>query len=262
MPFGNKQGIKYFYFDNLYNGGVIHAVFTRQGGVSPSPWNSLNLGSTVGDESGNVDENKRRALRAMGVKPETVYDVWQVHSNKIVITNAPRAISQPHQKADGILTTEPGVTLLMRFADCVPILIHDPANKVVGIVHAGWQGTVKKIAAKLVERMVDVYGTCPKDLLVGIGPSIGPQSYEVGTDVIKKVYDAFGDAADSLLIKYNNETVHFDLWHANEKLFRDSGVENIEVAGICTASNIRDWFSHRAEQGRTGRFGAMIKLVA
>jgi copper oxidase (laccase) domain-containing protein len=103
------------------------------------------------------------------------------------------------------------------------------------------------------------YGSNPADIVAGIGPSIGPDHYEVGADVILQVMHKFGDESDKVL-KSHNGKIHFDLWKTNKILLESAGVGQIEIAGICTACNTQDWFSHRAEKGRTGRFGALIAL--
>lgn len=128
MPFQTNAGIRYYQFERLGD-GVTQAVFTRRGGCSPDPWTTLNMGGTVGDDPGRVRENRNRALQALNRTPESVYDVWQVHGTKVAIAEAPRPTELPHLQADTILTNLPGITLLMRFADCVPILLHDPVKK-------------------------------------------------------------------------------------------------------------------------------------
>ena len=147
----------------------------------------------------------------------------------------------------------------MRFADCVPILFYDPKKAVVGIAHAGWLGTVRGAARSAVETMQARYGCKPQDLLAAIGPSIGPDHYEIGPDVIERVRQAFGADADRLL-ETRTGRVYLDLWTANFLQLQKTGVEQIEMAKICTACHVEDWFSHRAEKGRTGRFGALIGL--
>jgi YfiH family protein len=149
----------------------------------------------------------------------------------------------------------------MRFADCVPILFHDPKKGVVGIAHAGWLGTVRGAAKTAVETMVSRYGSQPGDILAAIGPSIGPDHYEIGRDVIVQIQDCFGAQADGLL-KTKKRRTYLDLWAANALQLRHAGVEKIELAEICTACHLDDWFSHRAEKGKTGRFGALIGLQA
>ncbi|MGD0877851.1 MAG: peptidoglycan editing factor PgeF [Anaerolineales bacterium] len=258
MPFQSVAGIRFYQFEQLGD-GLTQAVFTRQGGCSPDPWASLNFGGTVGDDPERVRNNLNRALLALGCAPESTYDVWQVHGINVAFTDAPRPAEFPHLQADTILTNRPGITLLMRFADCVPILLHDPVRKVAGIVHAGWMGTVRGTVRMAVEAMQSRYGSVPSDILAGIGPSIGPDHYEIGPDVIAQVRQAFGQNASSLLTDHVGAT-HFDLWAANRLTLENTGVWQIELAGLCTACHTEAWYSHRAERGRTGRFGAIIAL--
>jgi YfiH family protein len=147
----------------------------------------------------------------------------------------------------------------MRFADCVPILLYDPGRRVVGLVHAGWKGTVARIASAAVQAMRDQWGTQPDEIQAGIGPSIGAHHYSVGPDVITEVEKAFGQDANSLLPAQDGG-VQFDLWAANRLVLEQGGVRDIETAGLCTACDLSSWFSHRAEPGGTGRFGAIIAL--
>jgi YfiH family protein len=256
MPFHQSDNIRYFRFDTVR---ARHAIFTRRGGLSPEPWNSLNVGGTVGDDSKRVRANRNLSLQALGCDPDTVFDVWQVHGADVACATAPRPDGESVRQADIILTDKPNVTLYMRFADCVPILVHDPRRGVVGLAHAGWKGTIGDVTASMVKAMRDQYGSNPSDLVAGIGPSIGPDHYEVGADVILQVMQKFGDQSDRLLQSHNGK-IHFDLWETNKLLLKRAGIGTIEVAGICTACHTRDWFSHRAEKGRTGRFGALISL--
>lgn len=253
------QGTIIYSQSKMLNQGVTHAFFSRHGGVSPAPWASLNFGSTVGDEQQNVTTNKSKALACIDRDPASIYDVWQVHGTTVAIPEGPRMPSMPHIQADVILTDKPEVTLLMRFADCVPILLFDPIRRVIGIVHAGWQGTVKGIAKIAVEEMKKTFGTHPNDVLAVIGPSIGPEHYQVGSEVVNHVREYFKERTDRILISKNG-SFHFDLWKANQLLLEQVGVEQIDVTGICTYCKNRDWFSHRAEFGKTGRFGAVIAL--
>ena len=231
----------------------------RHGGVSPEPWRSLNTATTVGDSRENVIENRRRIFEAMGRKVESLYDVWQVHSNRVICTSFSRPLDAEPLKADAIITDRPEITLFMRFADCVPILLFDPIRNAVAMAHAGWKGTVRQIAQATVAGMRLQYGTRPADIFAVIGPSIGPDHYEVGGDVIEQVEQVFQKDAASLLSQQNGHTF-FDLWKANALVLQRAGVDKILVSGICTACNTRDWYSHRAEHGRAGRFGAILAL--
>lgn len=259
MSFHTTDGVRYLTFESFPK-NIAHAVFTRQGGLSPDPWNSLNLGGTVGDERERVLENRYRAFRALGREPGSMFDVWQVHSADVVIAKAPHFSQPPEFKADAILTDQPGVTLFMRFADCVPILLHDPAKGVVGIVHAGWQGTVKKILKETIRVMQVAYDSNPADILAAIGPSIGPDHYEIGPDVIERVRASFNGDSQALLQTHAGR-IHFDLWAANRLTLEQAGVGQVEVAELCTACHPVDWYSHRAQHGKTGRFGALIAVA-
>ncbi len=214
----------------------------------------------VGDDLVRVRENRRLALEALGRTSELVFDVWQVHSAVVILAAAPRGDAPP-QQADAILTDRPEVTLMMRFADCVPILLYDPVRPAVGMVHAGWLGTVRQVVREAVMRMRDRFGTHPQDLRVGIGPSIAAHHYPVGPEVVDAFRGSFGEAAEAHLAAGTGRARISTLWSANEQLLREQGVEQIEIAGLCSACDTADWYSHRAEHGQTGRFGALIGLA-
>jgi YfiH family protein len=252
--------VRYYSFESLENTGVTQAVFTRSGGVSKAPFASLNTGGTVGDELGAVAENRQRCFIALERNIATMFDVWQVHSNDVVFAEAPRPVGQPHQRADIILTDQPGVTLFMRFADCVPVFLVDPVRRVVGMVHAGWVGSVNRISAVAVQAMTRQYGCQPGNMLAAIGPSIGVEHYPIGEEVIERVKQSFGDDSGKLLLEYQ-DGIHLDLWITNQLVLESQGVRQIEHSGICTACHLEDWFSHRGEAGRTGRFGALLALA-
>ncbi|MEJ2600301.1 MAG: peptidoglycan editing factor PgeF [Anaerolineales bacterium] len=259
MPFKQSNQIRFYKFNQLDREDIVHAIFTRQGGVSAAPWQSLNVGGTVGDKPERVIENRRRSFLALGREPASIFDVWQVHGREVAIAVKPRKPEEILQQADILLTDQPGVTLFMRFADCVPILLHDPRQGVVGLVHAGWQGTVKRAAAAAIQALQTHYGCRPADVRAGIGPSIGGHHYPVGKDVIQQVRKSFNSRAEDFLFQADGQT-HFDLWAANRAILEASGVESIENSDLCTACNPVDWYSHRGEHGRTGRFGALIAL--
>jgi len=259
MSFVKNQGVRYFTFIGFPQEKVVNAIFTRIGGVSPEPWNSLNVGGTVGDERSRVIENRLKSFHAVDRDPHSMFDVWQVHSADVVIANSPHNFSPPEYKADAIITDNPEVTLFMRFADCTPILLFDPVNYAVGIAHAGWMGTVKQVASATVDAMRAAYGTQPSDIIAGIGPSIGSDHYQIGPDVTTRVNEAFPEDANRLLIR-REDGMYFDLWEANKLSLVMAGVKQIEVSGLCTACHPDDWYSHRAQKGKTGRFGAIIGL--
>lgn len=259
MPFGQSDGLRYYQFD-IFSKDVLNAVFTRRGGVSPEPWTSLNLSISVGDDPARVAENRIHAFNSLGRDPASLHDVWLVHGTDVVHAEAPRSLNGHGQKADILFTNNPQVSLFMRFADCVPLLFHDPKKHVVGIAHAGWMGTVKGVAEASIEAMREKYGSKPQDVVVGIGPSIGVDHYEVGEDVASRFRGKFGEDSQRIL-QTRDGKIHLDLWTANALQLQKMGVEQIQISGLCTACHVDDWYSHRAEKGRTGRFGALMALA-
>ena len=260
MLFHQSGEIRYISFDILLREGVTNAIFTRQGGVSRSPWHSLNLNWFNGDHPDHVVENHRRAFQAVGRDLSSLCDACQVHGTDVYIFEHPPREHHPHQKpkADALLTNNPRVTLLMRYADCVPVLLFDPRYRIAGIIHSGWRGTVKRVAAAAVAKMTSQYGSNPAEILAGIGPSICVDHYEVGGEVVTEAVATFGDARSCLVRK--NGSVNFDLWTANRQVLEDAGVRKIEIAELCTAHDLENWFSYRKENQKTGGFAALIAL--
>lgn len=248
-----------FQFNRFDAANVAQAIFTRHGGVSPEPYASLNVSVSTGDARDNVRQNLARAFRALERNPASCADLWQVHSAKVVVAEGANGPRDHLGQADALITDRPEVSLFLRFADCVPVFLYDPRRPAVGLVHAGWRGSLKKVVKATVEAMTERYGSRPADMVAGIGPSVGQCHYAVGPDVVEQTREAFGSVADSLLAEKNGG-YHLDLWAANRAGLQEAGVENIELAEICTACYSQDFFSHRATGGRTGRFGGLIGL--
>jgi hypothetical protein len=163
---------------------------------------------------------------------------------------------------DALATGIPDVPLVVLVADCCAVTVYDPANRAIGVAHAGWRGTVAGIASALVGRMSERFGSDPGDLVAGIGPSIGSCCYEVGGEVVERFTESWPNLADRILARATGRKTKLDLPEANRLILVGAGVreDNIETAGLCTACRT-DWFySHRAEHGNTGRFGVLVML--
>jgi len=261
MAFSEKQGLQFYQFEIFAQQPIFHAVLTRQGGFSQSPYDSLNLGGTVGDDNKSVFANHQKIFQTFNLDFNSRFDVWQVHGSEIVCAENPRDLDQPHMRADGILTDNPSVTLLMRFADCVPILLFDPIKNVIGIIHAGWQGTTMDIAGAAIRKLTQCYGSEPGDVLAAIGPSICQSCYEVGLDVYNTFCEHYGQEAEQFFIR-KGRSLHLNLWEANRYNLLKAGVAHIEVSEICTGCHPEMWYSHRVENSKTGRFGVLMRLNA
>ncbi|MBN1994195.1 MAG: peptidoglycan editing factor PgeF [Anaerolineae bacterium] len=236
---------------------LTHAIFSRRGGVSQEPYHWLNLGSAVGDDPNAVEKNFQQACAALEVLPEQAVSCHLVHGVDILTATQSRR-QQFMGKADGLITNEPDVYLFMRFADCTPLIFFDPLGGAVGLTHAGWRGTMQNAAGATVSAMVGRLGCQPENIMAVIGPAIGPCCYEVGPDVIAAAEKSFSNSAG--LFIGGNGNVKFDMWEANRRQLAASGVKQIIQSEICTACHTAEFFSHRAEQGRTGRFGVVIGL--
>jgi YfiH family protein len=263
---------------------LIHGFSTRAGGASTLfGGGDLNLGLSTQDKRETVLKNRATLMRALGVtKNAKLVNAKQIHSDVIHVVD-----SEPKSQltGDGLVTNVAGLMLAVQVADCVPILIYDPKNRAVGAFHAGWRGTVKRIVEKGVGLMQLQYGSDPAHLRAAIGPCIGQCCYAVGDEVIDEFRSQFA-YADSLFREvYDDDPVktkypllfltarapghsdigpqiHLDLVEANRRQLVDAGLrpKNIWAADECTSCNTDRLFSHRKEDGFTGRSMAVVGI--
>ena len=260
---------------------LIHAFSTVPGGVSPLENEKvLNLGFTDWDTRENVQENRRRFQTAAGAKDLPLITLKQFHSDVIHVFDNP---STAPCRGDASITNRPNLLLAIQTADCVPILLVDPQKRAIAAIHAGWRGTLARIAAKTIGKMHMHFGTNPRDLLAAIGPSIGPCCYEVGTEVATQFLSQFADAPSYFdefrtgdepnPIQWLNmmppghqpppRGVLLDLRKANRSQFLAVGLrpQNIHTIDLCTACCHPDLlFSYRKQGPQSGRLMSVIAL--
>ena len=259
--------IPYFTFNTFPgNGRVQHAIFTRQGGISLAPYDTLNLSVSVPDRYDNVLINRSRAYGTHNRTNDTLIHAHLTHGSDVAVVS-----QQEHGQyvgpVDGLVSSEPGCGLTMNYADCAPIFLVDPDRNAIGLGHAGWKGALKDLPGALVRAMQRAYGSDPAELIAGIGPCIGPCCYEVSEPVISAVRSSFDDANTLLVLPEDDDKAgpaevrpNFDLPEANRRQLARAGVESIELSNLCTACRTDLFYSHRAEKGRTGRFGSLLIL--
>jgi YfiH family protein len=222
-----------------------HGFTTRHGGVSRSPWDSLNLSTSTGDEPDAVEQNWARLRQETGL---SFARVRQVHGNAVACREDGAG---PPPEADAVATGRPGLAACVLTADCVPVLIGDPGTGSVAAVHAGWRGTLARAAGRAVEALERDFGARRENLLAAIGPAIGPCCYEVSRELAERFLAEIGASVSMV----HPRTPRVDLWSANELVLRDAGVpaERIEVIERCTACDAESFYSHRRDGARTGR---------
>ncbi len=254
-----RDGVVYYRFETLGGAALLQGIFTRLGGVSQGPFASLNVGHTVGDDPANVEANLGIIYRVLGVAADAVVTARQVHGDRVALVTAYDG-GKIFPETDALISDIPGLVLLLRFADCVPVLCYAPRERAVGLAHAGWQGTVKKIAQKTALEMMETFRCRPDDLLVGLGPAIGPCCFEAGPEVIEALRASHPRAEELLSQVQPDGKAHVDLLQANVQQLAEIGVRRVELAGMCTSCLRHEFYSHRAEAGRTGRFAVAIGL--
>lgn len=260
-----QMHLKYSIFDNSK---LELLTTTREEGVSVGSFSSMNLCFHSGDSVDNVRENRELLANRLAVPVHSLFIPYQTHEDQVKhidckFLNLP-AINQEKELygVDALITQEKGIAIGVTTADCVPISIYDPVNHALGVAHAGWKGTVAKIGAKTVERMIETFGTNPSDLLVGIGPSISQEMFEVG-DEVGDAFTNAGFALDKIAFrKPETGKLHIDLWLTNLLSLLEVGVErdNMEISGICTFKS-ENFFSARRQTIKSGRMftGGVLK---
>lgn len=253
----------------LNQSGVAKAAFTtRLGGVSSGPWMGLNLGLHVGDKREDVIANRELTACEWGVSLDQWVCGEQVHGNRVAVVKqddrgrGARAHEDAIKGVDALVTDVRGVVLATFAADCVPILLLDPVQKAVAVIHAGWKGTMQQIAKETVRTMQEAYGSRPEHLLAAIGPAIDDCCYEVDQHVFIPFVDVYPKGQD-FFHKNASDKWQLTIPDANAEILQESGLlpEHISREGGCTSCNTRLFFSHRAEKGKTGRHAGLIMLV-
>ncbi|MBK5252161.1 MAG: peptidoglycan editing factor PgeF [Peptostreptococcaceae bacterium] len=263
----NKGREAYLQFSNL---GAIdflnHCVTTRKGGFSKKPFDGLNMGLFTEDSRESILMNYKKVADDFGYDLENAVFTNQVHGDKIaVIDESFRGedfwMGKRTIEADGLITNIQRKPLIAFFADCAGIFIADPVHKAIGISHAGWKGTAKEIGRKTIEAMARSFGTKAPDCIAAVGPSIGPCCFEVEKDVAEVFLKLYGESV--VLMSENPGRRKVDLWEANRLGLIRAGVrdENIEISGLCTYCRNDLFYSHRGDNGRTGRTAGIMEII-
>ena len=261
------QGLKCISFNRLEELNILkHAFSTREGGFSQAPYYSLNLGPKTKDLPEAVRSNTEKLCEAIGVDFEALVVSDQVHEDNIhIVTEVDKGKGftreRDYSDIDALITDVPGIPLISYYADCVPLYIVDPIKRVVALAHAGWMGTVLKIGNKTINKMLEVFNSKAEDIIVVIGPSIGPCCYEVDEKVVSRFNTNFTDTSSFVFPRHKDKFM-LDLWTANSLALKEIGIKdrNIIISRLCTGCGTEMFFSHRMEGPLTGRMASIIHL--
>lgn len=249
------NGLSFYQF-SLFQSvpGLIHGIFSRHGGISQGDYASLNLSFAVGDTRHKVVHNRELVLKTLGIAG--LQSLKQIHGKETaVILDRPLKDRHrvPEDRSGDILMTQiDGVGLMIKQADCQSLLFYDPRHKAIANIHCGWRGNVSNVIGEAVRQIRVTYGAHPAELLVGIGPSLGPCCAQ---------FINYRKEIPSRYWTYQARPYYFDLWRLSRDQLIAAGVleDHIEIAGICTSCQTRDFFSYRKEK-KTGRFATVIAL--
>ncbi|MBC8136906.1 MAG: peptidoglycan editing factor PgeF [Fibrella sp.] len=240
----------------------VHGFTRRNGGASEPPFDSLNLGLHVGDEPEAVRENRARVAEMLGFDLDRMVCAEQVHGGSVAVVSSLDAgrgatvLAEAIPGVDALVTNDRRVLLALFFADCVPVFLTDEQRGVTAIAHAGWRGIVAGVLENTLMTMQCQFGTVPSDVQAAVGPCIGKARFEVGAEVAAHFPD------NTIAPDFPGGKPHVDLSAATVGRLRRAGVfpENIFESGECTVFCSERYFSHRRDQGRTGRMGGYIAL--
>lgn len=221
---------------------------TREGGVSAAPCDSFNVSTATGDSPAAVERNCADLKERAGLPGEPCW-LTQVHGHHVVTANA----NSSDVEADASVTTEPGSVCVIKTADCLPVLLTDRAGSVIGAAHCGWRGLVGGV----LENTIQAMKRPPGDLLAWLGPAIGPDAFEVGPEVRDQFVAALTESVDAFKLSSSGRWIA-DIYELARMRLRAAGVRDIHGGGWCTVSDPERFFSHRRDNGKTGRMATLI----
>lgn len=266
MTLNNAHTVPYLTYNSFSEINFInHAFSTRLGGVSEGEFTSMNMAFNRGDNPENVTENYKRICKSAGFDFDSLTASAQDHNTfvrAVTSENKGVGIYKPRdlQSVDALITNEKGVTLVTYYADCTPLFFVDTKQKAIGLAHAGWRGTVGRIGEKVVNKMTELYGTNPADIVAAIGPAISVCCYEVDKPCADNFYALSDLDSSRFVFPKDNGKYMIDLLETNRQILVAAGVknENITVSDVCTNCNSELLWSHRATKGKRGTMSAFM----
>ena len=263
-----KNGAQYLTF-KAYDGyeELQHCFTTRFGGVSTGNYGTWNLCQNIRrDSPENIRKNYDILAEVMGTTPDRLVLTDQTHTSNIrtvTLDDLGKGVTKPmdYEDVDGLVTNLRGVGIVSQHADCNALFFYDPVKHVIGVAHSGWRGTLKRIGAVMLKRMADEFGSVPGDVIIGIGPSLCQDCFEVDEDVAEAFFD---DCEEYRRFSYQKGIKYYlDLWAINRYILCEAGAsdENVNCMGLCTKCHNDVFFSHRGQHGDRGNMAAFMMLI-
>lgn len=258
----NVQGVELLFSPLLKeHKNLSHAFTTRKGGKSPEPYGTFNLGTLIGGEVGRVDalNNRENLRRILSLSESRIAVAGQVHSANVEVLEDPENLPVL-KEVDGLVTAQPKLTMMLHFADCVPVIVYDKNKNIAGIFHAGWRGTAQEIVVRGVEKMIRKFGCHSKDMIAAVGPAIGTCCYPVQDDALQKLSCTVQNPESLIERRETDSSARPDLKGINARQLLQLGVKEVDICSYCTSCSHDIFYSHRASGGTTGRQAALVHL--
>lgn len=264
-----KNGVVYFtspLFEKI--SWLSHGISTRHGGVSTGCCSTMNLKPSIYDDNENINKNYQLFCKAVGINPENVVTMDQVHGNNVEVVTKDHICTGcipefDFTNTDGMITDVKNRALFGFSADCPLVLLADNKKHVIGICHSGWRGTCKNITSVTINKMKEQFGCNPDDMLAFVAPSICQECFEVGDDVIEEINKLIPESLYSkAYYKKNNDKYQLNLWEVIRYILADHGIkqENIEITDMCSKCNPDLFFSHRHMGVKRGTGAAFLMI--
>jgi YfiH family protein len=261
-----RRNCEYYIANELYEKhGVLVAFTGRSGGVSSKPFDGLNLGLHVGDNPEHVKTNRRIIAEALNLDADRLTCAEQVHGSSIAIIDeelagrGSKSFDDALYGVDALITAHPGTPLALFYADCVPVVVVEPFQKVVAVIHAGWRGIFAGIIENAVREMKEFKGVDAERMIAFIGPSIGSCCFQVDNDLVNRFKERFERYDAVMWLEADN---HIKLHELARLQLADCGIDSTRVSlmNLCTSCNSEKLFSYRADNGNTGRQAAIVNI--
>ncbi|MGM0436869.1 MAG: peptidoglycan editing factor PgeF [Bacillota bacterium] len=259
------DNFKYLEINSFKDNGCNAYFTSKKGGVSKGVYKSLNLGLHTEDDKENVLKNRKITAKNLNLKFSSLTSAEQIHGNEIHIVNendkgkGRKNYNNAIKNTDALITKADDITLFSYYADCVPLYFYDKENKLIGLAHSGWKGTLKKIAVKVIRKMKIEFNSENENCLIAIGPAISKDYYEVDKKIINKFKNEFS-YIDEVTVYKGKGRYLLDLPKLNKIMLIKEGImaENITESKMCTYSDKENFYSYRRDQGKTGRMASII----